>query len=283
LAQIGNRFVGPDQCYLPLYESKMIHIYDHRFGTYEGQTPAQARQGKLHELSDDDHSDPERLPMPAYWVSQPEVDDRLRGRADKYLIAFRNVTSTNLRRTFIPAVIPRVAVGHGAPLLFADGSSAREKACLIACLSSLAFDFIARLKLGGNNMTFFVIEQLPIPPPNAFRTHSPWRDGTLDEAIARRVVELVYTSRDVEPFAVDLGFSGSPYRWDASRRMHLQAQLDALFFRLYDFNRAEVEYAIDRFPLLRQADLYAHGAFITKNQILTEYDELKEWASLRVG
>ena len=283
LVQNGNRFVGPDQCFLPLYESKMIHIYDHRFGTYQGQTEAQARQGKLPELNDLDHSDPELLPMPAYWVSQREVDARLRDRASKYLIAFRDVTSAGSRRTFIPAVIPRVAVGNSAPLLFSDGSPPAETACLIACLSSLAFDFIARLKIGGNHMNFFVVEQLPVLPPSAFRKESPWQDGPLPDAISRRVVELAYTSWDIQPFAQAFGFEGPPYSWDRSRRNDVQAQLDALFFRLYNFERSEVEYAIDRFPLVRQADVDAHGDFTTKNRILREYDALTEWAEVRVG
>ena len=30
---------------LPLYEAKMVHHFDHRFGTYEGQTEAQANHG----------------------------------------------------------------------------------------------------------------------------------------------------------------------------------------------------------------------------------------------
>jgi N-6 DNA Methylase len=283
LAQIGNRFVGPGQCYLPLYESKMIHIYDHRFGTYEGQSPAQARQGKLPELTDADHSNPERLPWPSYWVSEGDVEDRLRNHPRQYLIAFRLVTSAGSRRTFIPAVIPRVAVGNSAPLLFVDHSSPEETACFIACLSSLVFDFVTRQKIGGNNMNFFVVEQLPVLPPAVFRASSPWQDGSLDEAISRRVLELVYTSSDTRPFAQALGFKGSPYSWNASRRKYLQAQLDALFFRLYNFERSEVEYAIDRFPLMRQADLDAHGDFTTKNLILREYDALTEWEKFRVG
>ena len=32
---------------LPLYEAKMIHQFDHRFGTYEAQSKAQANKGKL--------------------------------------------------------------------------------------------------------------------------------------------------------------------------------------------------------------------------------------------
>ena len=45
---------------LPLYEAKMIHQFDHRFGTYEAQSQAQANQGKLPELDHVAHADPNR-------------------------------------------------------------------------------------------------------------------------------------------------------------------------------------------------------------------------------
>ena len=44
--------VEASETYLPLYEAKMVHHFDHRFGTYEGQTDSQANQGKLPELDE---------------------------------------------------------------------------------------------------------------------------------------------------------------------------------------------------------------------------------------
>lgn len=32
----GNRFAKNGDVMLPLYEAKMVHLFDHRFGTYEG-------------------------------------------------------------------------------------------------------------------------------------------------------------------------------------------------------------------------------------------------------
>ena len=43
----GNIFVRGSERMLPLYEAKMIHHFDHRLGTYEGQTEAQANMGTL--------------------------------------------------------------------------------------------------------------------------------------------------------------------------------------------------------------------------------------------
>ena len=62
----------------------MVHHFDHRFGTYEGQTEAQANQGKLPELSDDEHAQPDLFSLPRYWVPKKTVDDAL-SRTDKFL------------------------------------------------------------------------------------------------------------------------------------------------------------------------------------------------------
>ena len=68
----GNVFEGERQRMLPLYEAKMLHHYDHRLGTYDGQTEAQANMGTLPRLTAQQHDDPDFLPMPRYWV--PEFD-----------------------------------------------------------------------------------------------------------------------------------------------------------------------------------------------------------------
>ena len=54
----GNVFVRGGKRMLPLYEAKMIHHFDHRLGTYEGQTEAQANMGTLPRLTHDQQDDP---------------------------------------------------------------------------------------------------------------------------------------------------------------------------------------------------------------------------------
>jgi hypothetical protein len=43
----GNIFVGAQDQYLPLFEAKMLHQFDHRFSTYEGATQKQLNVGIL--------------------------------------------------------------------------------------------------------------------------------------------------------------------------------------------------------------------------------------------
>jgi len=77
-----NVFKGNNDIYLPLYEGKMFWHFDHRFGTYEGQTEAQSNQGKLPELTQEQHRDPKLLPLPRYWVAEREVEVRVPKRPE---------------------------------------------------------------------------------------------------------------------------------------------------------------------------------------------------------
>ena len=61
--------------YVPLYEAKMIHHFDHRFGSYTGLNSRPA-DGSLPEMPDRIKTDPNYESDPWYWV--PEVETALR-------------------------------------------------------------------------------------------------------------------------------------------------------------------------------------------------------------
>jgi hypothetical protein len=62
-----------DNVYLPLFEAKMVHHFDHRFGTYEGATQAQLNENTLPNPGEEWKQNPNNVAMPRYWVSKQEV------------------------------------------------------------------------------------------------------------------------------------------------------------------------------------------------------------------
>ena len=145
----ADRFEKDEMVMLPLYEAKMLHHFDHRFGTYEGQTEAQANQGKLPELDDVAHSNPGRATLPRYWVHEEKVAVRLDDTWDRHwLLGWRDVTGAEKIRTVIACIIPRAAVNHKFPLMM-PSPDPRLVAGLYANLSSIPFDYCARQKIGG--------------------------------------------------------------------------------------------------------------------------------------
>lgn len=273
----GNRFEGPNGVHLPLLEAKMVHHFDHRFGTYEGQSDGQANQGKLPELDDAAHADPEQLTLPRYWVRSAEVEERLKDRWERgWLLGWRDICRATDRRTVISSLIPRVGANNKVLLMMAS-ESPRSNAALYATLTSFILDYAARQKVGGTSLNYFIIRQLPVPKPSLFEIAPAWDASTrVSDWLLPRVLELAFTAWDLEPFARDVGYPGPPFCWDPDRRFLLRAELDAAFFHLYGLSRDDTAHILDSFPIVRKHDEKEHGEFRTKRMILEIYDALAD-------
>ena len=73
----GNMFVRGDERYLPLYEAKLFHQYDHRFATFDGVSERDIRNGKTRLMTVAEKSDPGTVVIPRYWVPENNVAERL--------------------------------------------------------------------------------------------------------------------------------------------------------------------------------------------------------------
>ncbi len=265
---------------LPLYEAKMVHLYDHRFSTYAGATQANLNKGTLPRLTDAQHARPEVEATPDYWVPQRAVDERVPPDWQfDWFIGWRDVARSVDERTMICSLVPRVGTGHKLPLLLCGESDARLAACLLANLSSFVFDYAARQKVGGANLGFFILKQLPVLPPDRYRAPLAGVCGTsIEEWIVARVVECACTSFSVADFAEGCGYSRAPFRWDPERRALARAELDACFFHLYGVDLDDVDWIMESFPIVKRKDVDAHGTYRTKDTILSVYREMAEAA-----
>jgi len=132
-------------------------------------------------------------------------------------------------------------------------------------LNALVLDFAARQKAGGTHLNFFIVKQLLVLPPE---TYTP----ALLDLIVPRVLELVYTAWDLEPFARDLGYEGDPFPWDEERRALLRAELDGLYAHLYGLNRDDFAYILEQFPIVKRKDVAAYREYRTARLCLEAYD-----------
>lgn len=114
-------------------------------------------------------------------------------------MGWRDITNATDERTVIASVIPLAAVGNQMPLmLFPETEPKSKLAALLANLSSLVFDFVARHKTGGTHMNYFIYKQLPVLAPDRYTE--------ADLAfIVPRVLELTFTAHDLAGWAQDLG------------------------------------------------------------------------------
>lgn len=272
----GNMWQAADgRRWLPLYEAKMLHHFTHRWGDYAMQRTG-SKDTQLPDIPEGLLADSRYVVQPRYWVEEHQVDARLGSEEDSWFLGFRDVTNVTNERTVIANPIPRVAVGHKLPLFF----SAKRLPLLGAALTSCVFDYVARQKMGGTSLGFFVLKQLPMLPPEAYERPTPWEPRlTLAKWIRSYVLELTYTSWDMEGFATDLGYDGPPFRWDEERRALLRAELDACFFHLYGLEADDVAYVMDTFPIVRRKDEERYGEYRTKRLILEAYEAMAKAAA----
>lgn len=303
----GLYYVRGDEIWLPLYEAKMIWQFDHRFGTYKG-VPPNTTSTHLPTPREEDYADPDYFVLPRYWVREEEVAARLGGWRHGWLLGFRRFAPSTNERTAIFSILPKAGMGDSIFLLLPNYALILQNILLVSSLNSHVFDYVTRTKIGGMNMNFYLVKQLPILPPSAYT-----------EAdllfIVPRVLELVYTAWDLEAFAREVWQECSrelrqeiarrwqeccgrspkvhpnaeaipPFRWDSERRAIIRAELDAYYAKLYGLTRDELRYILDpkdvfgpdfpgeTFRVLKEKETRQYGEYRTKRLVLAAWDRL---------
>lgn len=258
----------------------MFWLFDHRYGTYDGQTEKQANKGVLPRVSDDEHSDPCFGIDFRYWIDSVEVDHSLAARSHRHrwMLALRDVTITE--RTLIATALPTAAFNHKAPVLLCGRDDAKLYVFLLANLSSFVVDYCVRQKTGGG-LGLYVLKQAPVLQPDEAAAFVPWLGSSLQDFVVPRAFELSYTSWHLRGMAEDLGEAHPPFVWTRVRRMHIRSELDALFFHVYGLSRFDTETILDSFDVLcryeeRPAESGGFGEYLSKRLILERYDAMAE-------
>lgn len=302
LKAIGNRFVGDDDEWLPLYEGKMVGMFDHRAASIRFDPENRVRRNQPEPVSIEEHNEPTRSAFPLFWIAVGEVAERC-GGVPRFCVAVKDVTASSNERTSIAAVLPPAALTDSLPWL-SNPRGSLENAALAANLNAFAFDYCARQKVAGLHLRGHYLAQLPLIPFESLSGDTPWdAERSFRDWLAGRVLELSYTAWDLALFAADCGWSGPPFRWDEGRRFLLQCELDAALFHVYlcsaadggwpkaegDTNenllllaahfprpRDAVAYIMDSFSIVKRRDEEKYGDYRTKLQILAIYDLMQD-------
>lgn len=308
----GNIFSSENDVWLPLYEAKLVAQYNHRHATFDGIP--RVNRFKIHAgtnlASHKEMTNPDWTPLPRYWVSNNCVTSVYGDRWPySWWIGFRNAISAVAdARSVVFSILPRFGVGNSFPLIFTTKDT-QKNSCLLANMNSLVLDYVARQKVSGGNLNFFVVKQLPVIPPDVY-------SNDLIKQIVPKVMELVSCSWDISSFSNSVwseaddflrlsllnqwdqnaestgggynnterpgwfelknqdSFPRPPFKWDEERRTHLRSDLDGLYAHLYGLTRDEFAYILDTFPIVRRKDEAKYGEYRTKRLCLEAYDRL---------
>ena len=268
----GNRWKRGEELYLPLYQGRMIHQFDHRANSILFNPASTHNPYLSEEVTQEQHADPSFLPQPRYWVPVADVETAL-PQERGWTLGFRNIGRPTDERTIIATLLPYAGFGNSTQLLLPESDAdALGMSCLAANLSIFVLDFVASAKIQGANINWFIVEQLPVIAPEDY--DRCFGETTARDLVRDHVLRLTYTAHDMAPFARDLEYDGPPFTWDEEERRHLRARLDALYFHLYGLDREDAEYVLSTFPIVRREDEAAFGSYRTRDLVLAYMNAL---------
>ncbi|MBU1106385.1 MAG: N-6 DNA methylase [Candidatus Riflebacteria bacterium] len=302
--------------FVRVYEGTYIHQFDHRFATFENNSERY--------LSDEEKQSPFKTAITKNFLPQNLAEERIKamtGTVVPWLHVLRRQARATDSFISISSIIPFSAVeGSLSTFIFLE-NQAEQSALLCATFNSFMFNFLTRLRQSGANLNKNVYSQLPIVDGTKIKNDKIlFGANTFFKWCAKRVLELVYTSWDLEQFSKDVGWFAPPFIWNENRRFHIRCELDAVFFLLYlpaenyenwvntenatdyeleqvkyDFPtpRHAVDYVMETFPIVKRKDIdrteeqnaageiMREGRYITKDTILEIYDAMAE--AMRTG
>jgi hypothetical protein len=259
---------------LPLYEGKMIDLYDHRYSSFDIKT-------QDFKNITEERKNPLSRVEPQYFLKEEDVLSALKKKEYKYkyLFGYRTVSNSATYRNLISSILPMCGVGNSMCILLHEDASHSRILSLYCNFSSIVLDYILRQKMGGKNINVFHVKQLPILPRSIYSTSDI-------DFIKQRALELYYTSEDLRGFAEDHGYTGPPFKWDSERRAILQAELDAYYAKLYGLTREELQFILDpadvmgehypteTFRVLKNNENKRYGEYRTKRLVLEAWDRI---------
>lgn len=254
--------------YLPVYESKLIWQYDHRFATYLdvsnldilNSNPRNTTNGEKENFGFE-------ITSRDYLDSRLFLDKYSSNYEKEWFIIYRNVTGSVNYRTAVATIIPKLPVVLSAYILRFDNiHSPQDITCFLANINSFPFDYVVRRKVGASHLSVYIFDQIPIIPPYFY-------SFKLKTEISTRVLKLTYTSFALKEYAKDLGYNNNPFSWDTKIRFQLQCELDVIYAHLYDLEKDELDYILETFPIVKRKDIEKYGTYRTKETILKLYDE----------
>ncbi len=266
----GNRFGSPTGEWVPLYEGKMVQAFDHRAASVTVNPRNLHRPAQPAPTTLGQHQDPGWVPDPQFWVPASQCEYPA---GAKWVLGFKRITSTTNSRSLISSLLPAVGFNDLLPILLPDTLD-RGEWLLVANLNSAPLDYVARQKVQANHLNLFIVEQLPVVPPERYECVRFGRK-TAAEIVLEAVLELTYTAHDMAPFARDMGHVDDagdvlpPFVWDEERRLFLRAKLDAVFFHLYGVtDRDDVRYIYSTFPIVEREQTVAYGTYRSRDLCL---------------
>ena len=164
----GNRFASSSGDWVPLYEGKMVQIYNHRYAGVRVNPKNISGQGGVRKNRVGDTPRPPRLcPIRGIGSMRCTFPKAIveTGESASTTFAIRTMHGVLLRALFRT---PDSAIRYRS-LLSREGAPDFDLALLVANLCALVCDYVAKQKIQSRHLNKYILEQLPVVPLDRYK------------------------------------------------------------------------------------------------------------------
>jgi hypothetical protein len=152
---VFGRWIGPGgDVALPLYEGRMIGQFDF---SKKGWVSGKGRSAVWRDLAYE-----AKAVEPQFMMAHETFAGWEKARTGFKVVGMSIVSSTNTRTTYT-ACNYDVPCNHALFVLKTSDDRCDRHLLLTTCMNSFAFDFATRQRVGGLNLSWFIIDECPLP------------------------------------------------------------------------------------------------------------------------
>jgi len=215
-----GRWIGQDgEILLPLYEGRMIGQFDF---SKKGWVSGTGRAAVWRDI-----------PMERKFI-EPQFlmrasDHRAACSARPFKLVMMNISAATNSRSMLTAIVPDYPANHSLATL--TPRAELHHVAMVSTLNAFVFDWTMRLRLGGLNVSWFVLEESPLP-----------RSLQMTANVTHQARLLCATAPTLAPMLIQ----GEPARaaLTAHERLRLRCVLDAILAAIYGLQREDLQWIL---------------------------------------
>jgi hypothetical protein len=230
---------------VPIYEGKFFHQFDGKFSGFNG-VGDKARYGNKSNSVNLDESKKalaNYFPESRFYINAEKWRDLSRNHNEKFMLAWRSLTSATNTRTCIATVLPLIPALQSVQFLTTNQN---DLLYLAGLFNSVVFDFILKKKLSGIDLTQSVINQMPVPSIEQMGEVIKFngKRASFKEHISVLVFFLLKKDTRLSSLFEDLNIKN----WEeGGARLEIIRKIDLLIMALYNLNDSEIEMVLTAF------------------------------------
>ena len=120
---------------LPLYEGRMVQMYDHRASNVVMNVGNIHRAAQQEAVGLPQHQDPKFFPTPQFYVYRSDID---KVEKSDWAISFKLITAPTNMRTMISAILPKCAIGNSMGMLLPDAEARDDNRATLRLTAALS-------------------------------------------------------------------------------------------------------------------------------------------------